>query len=103
MSVRNDMDVNRLALRELLTAERVRTDAFSLGDVHPDECLCLDAVAGGRAVYYTERGLRTGERLFDTEDEACDFMAARLLADLGKPCQPQPLSAGPTIRIWPLT
>lgn len=72
--------MNRQALQRLLDAERVRADAYSLGG-SPDERLCLESVAGGWAVYYSERGERAGERRFDTEDEACDFMASRLLAD----------------------
>jgi len=43
----------------------------------------LEVAPGGWAVYYAERGLRTEERQFDTEDEACRFMLDRLLADPG--------------------
>ena len=81
--VREDVKVNRQVLRELLASELVRPDAFSLTPTHCDECLCLELSAGGWAVFYAERGQRTGERFFETEDEACDFMAARLLADTG--------------------
>jgi hypothetical protein len=75
--------VNRSALGELLAAEHVRPDSFSLAEPHGDECLCLEPVIDGWSVFYAERGVRTGERTFDTEDEACDFMVARLLADRG--------------------
>jgi hypothetical protein len=43
--------------------------------------LCLQPGAGGWIVFYGERGKRTGERWFESEDEACDFLAERLLAD----------------------
>jgi len=72
--------MNRRSLRVLLEAEHVREDAYSLEGDH-DESMCLEPVAGGWAVYYSERGLRSGERRFETEDEACQFLAARLLAD----------------------
>lgn len=72
--------MNRRSLRELLGAEHVREDAYSL-DGDRDESMCLEPVTGGWAVYYSERGLRSGERRFETEDEACQFLAARLLAD----------------------
>jgi hypothetical protein len=81
--VGEDVHVNRQVLRELLASELVRPDAFSLTSTHGDECLCLEASVAGWAVFYAERGQRTGERYFETEDEACDFMAARLLADMG--------------------
>jgi hypothetical protein len=72
--------MNRQSLVDLLNAEHVRDDAYSLsGD--RGESMCLEPVAGGWAVYYSERGLRSGERLFETEDEACQFLASRLLAD----------------------
>ena len=29
---------------------------------------------GGWSVYYSERGVRTGEVHFDTEQEACDYL-----------------------------
>jgi hypothetical protein len=72
--------MNRHSLQELLEAESVRDDAYSL-DGECDESMCLEPVTRGWAVYYSERGLRSGERRFATEDEACQFLAARLLAD----------------------
>ncbi len=72
--------MNRRSLRELLAAEHVRGDAYSL-DGDRDESMCLEPVTGGWAIYYSERGLRSGERLFETEDEACQFLDARLLTD----------------------
>lgn len=72
--------MNRSSLRELLASEHVRNDAYSL-DGDRDESMCLEPLAGGWAVYYSERGLRSVERWFETEDEACQFLASRLLAD----------------------
>jgi hypothetical protein len=72
--------MNRHSLQELLDAEHVRRDGYSLnGD--RDESMCMEPVAGCWAVYYSERGLRSGERRFEIEDDACRFLAARLLAD----------------------
>jgi hypothetical protein len=72
--------MNSRSLRELLETERIRQDAYSL-DGDRDERMCMEPVAGGWAIYYSERGLRSGERGFETEGEACEFLAARLLAD----------------------
>jgi hypothetical protein len=43
----------------------------------------MEMVEGGRGVYYGERGGRSGERRFDTEDDACRFTLDRLLSDSG--------------------
>jgi hypothetical protein len=80
--------VNRDALRALLDRERVRPDAYSLDGSRCDECLCLEPAEGGWAIFHSERGGRTGERRFATEDEACDFLAARLLADASNRSSP---------------
>lgn len=75
--------MNRQRLRDLLDVEHVRSGSYSIDGPPKDESMCLEPVVGGWAVYYSERGLRSGERRFETEDEACDFMAGRLLADPG--------------------
>jgi len=56
---------------------------YALDGGSPDEALCLQPGQGGWIVFYSERGGRTGERWFETEHEACDFMANRLLGDSG--------------------
>jgi hypothetical protein len=73
--------VNRNSLRGVLQTEQVREYAYSIDGTLQDESMCLEAVPGGWAVFYAERGLRSGERVFGTEDEACQFLAGRLLAD----------------------
>ena len=75
--------MNRAEMQALLDAERVRRDSYSYDGSVPDECLCLLPVAGGWTVFNSERGGRTGERVFETEDEACTFMVNRLIAASG--------------------
>jgi hypothetical protein len=79
--------MTRADLEQLLSQERVRPDAYSLYGEVPDECLCLLPEPGGWTVFYSERGERTGPRHFETEAEACDFIAMRLLADPGNRLQ----------------
>ncbi len=75
------MHVNRRALRLALDREGVRPDAYSIdGDERP-ETYCLGIVPGGWAVWYAERGLRTGLTMFDTEDEACSALLIQLVKD----------------------
>jgi hypothetical protein len=80
--------VTRTELLRLLEAERVRPAAYNLNGEVPDECLCLLPETGGWTVFYSERGGRTAPRRFETESEACDFMATRLLADTGNRVPP---------------
>jgi hypothetical protein len=75
--------VTRASLIALLLAERVRPDAYAIDGSIPDEWLCLLPVSGDWTVFYSERGGRTGERMYETEDAACDAMAMSLLADRG--------------------
>jgi len=75
--------MNRTGLHELLDREGVDPDAYSLEGARRDECLILEVGAGGWCVYYSERGLRSGERHFETEDDACEEMAQMLLRDHG--------------------
>ena len=41
-----------------------------------DECLCLEKIRSKWSVYYLERGVKTTNELFDSEDEACRFVKA---------------------------
>lgn len=69
------------SLARLLDQEGVRRDAYSLvGERPQDESLCVEVIDAAWHVYYAERGLRSGERTFESEDEACEYMADHLLA-----------------------
>ena len=73
--------MNRIELREVLTAEGIRSDAYSLeGGLYEDR-LCIDEQYGAWVVYYVERGKRWNERRFDTEDEACRYLLELLRQD----------------------
>ena len=41
----------------------------------------LDQVGSRWSVYYSERGQRSGERIFDSEDEACRYLLNLLCND----------------------
>ena len=58
----------------------IRSTAYSIDADEPE----TDVVAiqtGGWAVYYSERGRRNDEAVFDTEDEACCELLLRLTND----------------------
>jgi hypothetical protein len=73
--------MNREELRQRLDAEGIRKDAYDLGGTPCEECLRLERVVDGWVVYYAERGLRTNERYFNSESEACSYLADRLIRD----------------------
>lgn len=44
-----------------------------------DERLCIEKSNKGWNVYYLERGERTTDLMFDTEDEACNYILNHLV------------------------
>lgn len=48
----------------------------------PFEAYVLEPGPPRWSVYYSERGLRTGEAVFDSENEACSHLLELLLRDL---------------------
>lgn len=79
MSVNAALDRESLRLR--LAAENIDLRAVELDGGFADEALVLERRAIGWAVYYAERGLRSDERLFATEQDACAFVLDRVLRD----------------------
>lgn len=69
-------------LKEALKEAGVDEYFSSLDGEVRDESLVLERPeSGGWCVYYSERGQRTGERWFITEEEACKFIFDRLSID----------------------
>lgn len=68
-------------LRETLAAEGVNPQSYRLNGEHADETYILEPEPIGWAVYYSERGLRSGERLFADEDAACAHLLGVILRD----------------------
>jgi hypothetical protein len=73
--------LNRCELREILDREGVDPNAYELQGGHPNEKYTIEAGVGGWLVYYSERGKRTDEAFFGTEEAACRDLLQRLLRD----------------------
>jgi sugar/nucleoside kinase (ribokinase family) len=73
--------MNRAELRRRTEAEGIDPTAYSLDGGLPPERYVLSLEEEGWCVYYSERGKRTGETWFDTEDEACSYLLLRLIDD----------------------
>ncbi|GAA2230512.1 hypothetical protein GCM10010413_29950 [Promicromonospora sukumoe] len=66
--------MNRSELRSLLVELGIPHDAYELdGDVR-DESFVLGESYGTWFVYYSERGLRSRERKFTSESDACEYL-----------------------------
>jgi hypothetical protein len=75
--------VDRRSLRDLLDVEGVSRQAYRLDGSSLEDALSLSPVTGGWRAWFTERGQASTLSEFETEDEACDYLAGRLLADDG--------------------
>lgn len=77
----NYVSVNRDELKAVLDTEGITPRAYTLDGGHPPETCVLSIRAGGWAVYYSERGLESGRKDFDTEDAACEHLLSLLRRD----------------------
>lgn len=66
--------MNKEKLRSILLNKGISRSYYSLEGGLPNEKLCLDYENGEWTVYYSERGIRTGIRYFDNEEDACDYL-----------------------------
>ena len=57
--------------------------AYSLSGGLPNEAYCLEHSAGKWYFYYSERGLKSGLKVFGSEQEACDYFFVTIKRDLG--------------------
>ncbi|WP_078552283.1 hypothetical protein [Bacillus alkalicellulosilyticus] len=65
-----------MRLKELemkLQEINIPSHAYSLNGGLPNERFCLNAVGGKWETYYSERGNKSGRKIFANEDEACDY------------------------------
>lgn len=73
--------MDRARLKERLDALGIDPDAYSLDGGLPVEKYCLEERQTSWAVYYSERGVRTGERTFSSDRDAQEYFVALLAND----------------------
>jgi hypothetical protein len=66
-------------LRKMLDSGNVPKDTYSLEGGLPNEAYCLNRNGNQWEVYYSERGQKSGLKLFETENEACDYFNKSLV------------------------
>lgn len=73
--------MNRNDLLEILRRENIPENAYSLFGGLPNEKFCINKMEYWE-VYYSERGIKTQLKKFDTEDKACEYLYKKLHAVL---------------------
>lgn len=63
-----------MKLEKKLREEEVRVDSYSLNGGLPNDAYCLNRIESGWQVYYSERGNKTGLKVFDNESDACYYL-----------------------------
>lgn len=66
--------MNIRELKEVFEREKVPKDLYSLDGGLPNESYCIAQVSGHWEIYYSERGIKSGCKLFDTEHDACLYL-----------------------------
>lgn len=66
--------MRRHELKLKLIENGVPDDMYSLEGGHPNEAYCLNKNGPVWEVYYSERGIKTGLRQFESEEQACDYL-----------------------------
>lgn len=73
--------MNTSELREVLEREGIDPDAYDLRGGSPSEKYTIEPGVADWYVYYSERGKRSGENFYTTEDAACRGLLEWLLSD----------------------
>lgn len=66
--------MNKSELATRLKVEKVPETLYCLEGGLPNDRVCLEKNSIGWQVYYSERGQKYDERLFFTEEEACNYL-----------------------------
>lgn len=70
--------MNHMQLADILEHEHIDPNSYSIGPSTRGEQYCIEFLDGSWAVYYAERGLRTGIKNFDNEGDACQYLLTLL-------------------------
>lgn len=66
-------------LKRILRNNKVPHYLYTFNKDYDDEKLCLNKTLMGWEVYHCERGEKNDTKLFNNEDDACEYMLERLL------------------------
>lgn len=66
--------MNKQELEHKLNDERIPTHMYKLDGGFPNEAFCLQKIGAKWEVYYSERGQKTGLKIFNSEAVACKYI-----------------------------
>lgn len=61
-------------LRQSLINAHIPDDLYNLDGGLPNEAFCLNKEGDVWEVYYSERGVKSQKKKFNSEDEACNYL-----------------------------
>lgn len=73
--------MNRSELKKALDKAGISPKSYCLEGGWPSEEYCIEENYGKWSVYYSEHGQKTGEKLFYSESDACEYLYKLLLKD----------------------
>jgi|LFRM01.1.fsa_nt_gb hypothetical protein len=76
------MDLKDLKIKVKLNS-KIPSDSYSLVGGLPNEALCINNNGKQWEVYYSERGNKTNLKIFNSENDACEYFYNSLLKMLG--------------------
>jgi hypothetical protein len=71
--------LNKNELEQRLVNSNVPKDQYCLTGGLPNEAYCLNNEGDEWEVYYSERGVKSQLKTFESEDDACDYFYRLLL------------------------
>ena len=74
--------MTKAELQRQLDSIGISRAVYSLdGGVHDDKYVLSQEAMGAWSVYYSERGLVISKKVFDSENEACEYLMRKISAD----------------------
>lgn len=71
--------MNKDDLEKKLREKGIPQDAYMLSRGFPNEKFCFSNEGNTWEVYYSERGMKTNLKKFNTEEDACEYFYNQLL------------------------
>jgi hypothetical protein len=73
--------MNKNELANKLQEKGINPNSYCLDGGLPNEAYCLNNSANGWEVYYSERGDKSGLKIFQNESDACIYLYKLLVND----------------------
>jgi hypothetical protein len=74
--------MNKSILEKEFESRKISKDAYSLNGGLPNEAFCISFNKGVWEVYYSEKGLKSGLKIFNTEEEACNYLLETVVKNI---------------------